>query len=154
MAQPCWHVAIALAGSACLLLAGCGGNAGGNSAEANRQTAIALKLAGIAYGQYLASHGGAPPQDVAAFRKYVESKLGELQANGVTSAEDLLVSPRDGQPLIVVCGKRLTPPDQPDAPWAVYEATGVDGKRMIASARGAVVELSPEEFAQQAPGAA
>ena len=152
MARSCCIVAIAFAGGACLVIAGCGSGAAAPS-DADQQTAIALKLAGIAYGDFLAAHRGAPPKDAAEFRTFLEARLADLQANGVKSADDLLISPRDGQPFVVVTGKRLAPPDQLDAPWALYEAAGVDGKRMIASARGIVVELTPHEFAQQAPGA-
>jgi hypothetical protein len=146
-------ISLAIAAGACLIVPGCGAAGVSDQAATNQQTAIALQLAGTMYGEYLARNRGVAPQDAAAVRTFIESRLSDLQANGVKSADDILISPRDGQPFVVVTGRILAPPDQLDAPWAVYEAKGVDGKRMIASARGVVVELSPEEFAQQAPGA-
>jgi hypothetical protein len=153
MAQSCRIRAAAIAAFASWLLAGCDRSIGSSVSDADRQTAIALKLAGIAYGEYLAANRGVPPKDAAALRKHIESRLPDLQANGVTNADELLTSPRDGEPFVVITGQRLAPPDDVDAPWALYEATGNDGKRMVGSARGVVVELSPEEFAKQVPGA-
>lgn len=153
MAQSCRIRAAALAAFVFWLLPGCNRSVGSSASDADRQTAIALKLAGIAYGEYLAANRGVPPKDAAALRKHIESRLPDLRANGVTSADDLLISPRDGEPFVVIVGQRLATPDDTEAPWALYEATGAGGKRMIGSARGVVVELSPEEFAQQLPGA-
>jgi hypothetical protein len=152
MALSCRNFSAAMVAGA-LLFEGCGRGGAPGVADADRQTAIALKLAGIAYGEYLATNRGAPPKDAAAFRRHIESTLPDLQVNGVKSADDLLISPRDGESFVVIVGQRIAPPDQTDAPWALYEARGAQGKRMIASARGVVVELSPEEFARQAPGA-
>jgi hypothetical protein len=147
------NISLALAAGACLSVAGCGAGGVSDQSAANQQTAIALQLAGTMYGEFLARNRGVAPQDAAVVRKYVESRLSDLQANGVKSADDILISPRDGQPFVWATGRILAPPDPLDSPWAVYEAKGVDGRRMIASARGVVVELSQEEFAQRVPGA-
>jgi len=147
------NISLALTAAACLVVVGCGGSGAPDLSGANRQTAIALKLAGTMYGDYITTNRGAAPKDSGAMRKYIESRLSDLSVNGVKKADDILISPRDGQPFVFVTGQTLAPPDQPDTPWAVYESTGVDGKRMIANTRGVVVELSPEEFAAQAPGA-
>jgi hypothetical protein len=152
MARSCRIPAAAMGLFAFWLLPGCNNSVGASVSETDRQTAIALKLAGIAYGEYLAANRGAPPKDAAALRKHIESRLPDLQANRVTSADDLLISPRDGQPFVVITGQRLAPPDDVEAPWVLYEATGAGGKRMVGSARGVVVELSPEEFVRQLPG--
>ncbi len=151
MAQSGRIIVMTLAAATCGLSIGCERGGGQAASERDRQTAIALKLAGVAYGEYLAANRGTPPKDVAALRRHIESRLPDLQVNGVKSADDLLISPRDGEPFVVISGALIAPPEQPDAPWALHEATGVDGRRMVGSARGVVVELSPEEFAQQFP---
>ncbi|RIK85351.1 MAG: hypothetical protein DCC67_04155 [Planctomycetota bacterium] len=63
--------------------------------------------------------------------------------------DGLLTSPRDGQPLVIVYGKRIAPKDSPNTPWAAYEQTGVDGKRMVAKVRGTVDELTTAEIDAQ-----
>jgi hypothetical protein len=132
-----------------LLAAGCGGSGAGGGSDA--QTTAVLRLTGIEYGSYLATHHGQPPKDAAAFRQYLESRLDQLAGYNVKSADDLLKSPRDGQPLVIISGKKVSAPDQADSPWAAYEQTGVAGKRMAVNVRGGVVDLTPEEFAQYVP---
>jgi hypothetical protein len=133
------------------LLLGCGG---GNTPapQSARETAVALKLAGQQYGEYLAANNGAPPKDLESFRKFIESRLADLVNYNVKSADDVLSSRRDGQPFALICGKKVVDPDQPDLLWAAYEQTGVDGNRLAANVRGGVVELSTEEFARRIRG--
>jgi len=138
-------------GVALIVAAGCGGGSGA-AGGSDEQTIAVLRLTGQEYGSYLAAHNGQPPKDAAAFRQFVESRLDQLTPYNVKSADDLLKSPRDGQPLVIVAGKVATAPDQKDFPWAAYEQTGVDGKRMAVNTRGGVVDLTPEEFAQYLPG--
>ena len=134
------------------LLIGCG-DASGPAPEAARETAVALKLVGLQYGDYMASNRGAAPKDLESYRKFVESRLADLANYNVKSADDILNSRRDGLPFTLICGKKILDPDQPDLPWAAYEQTGVDGKRLAANTRGGVVELTAEEFARRVPGA-
>jgi hypothetical protein len=136
-------------GAGLLLAAGCGGGSGASGSDA--QTTAVLRLTGIEYGGYLASHNGQPPKDAAAFRQFLESRLDQLAGYNVKSADDLLKSPRDGQPLVIIVGKKVSAPDQSDYPWAAYEQTGVDGKRMAVNVRGGVADMTPEEFAQHVP---
>jgi hypothetical protein len=111
-----------------------------------------MRIVADEYGEFLATHGGQPPADVAAMRTFLESRLPTLSADyDVKSPDDLLASPRDGQPLVIVCGKKIAPPDSPETPWAAYEQTGVDGKRLASGVRYGPVELTPEEFARQIP---
>lgn len=130
-------------------LVGCGGfGAGsGNDEQARRQ----LSLLADIYGDFLNGHGGAAPKDDAEFRAILPSYERRVKATA-GDVDALLTSPRDGQPFVIVVGKSIVPKDSPTTPWAAYESTGVDGKRLAAQVRGAVLELSPEEFAQQFPG--
>jgi hypothetical protein len=140
---------MAILGGFCL--AGCGGGNPGNLSDRDRETSVILRIVALQYGDYLTSHGGAPPKDQTAFRKYLDARLDDLAAYNVKSSDEILTSPRDGQPLVIVCGKRIASPDAPESPWAAYEQTGVDGKRMAVSIRGGSYELTPEEFARQVP---
>jgi len=137
-------------GSGLLLGAGCGGGSGAPTGS-DAQTQAVMRLTGIEYGGYLAAHNGQPPKDAASFRQYLESRLDQLADYNVKSADDLLKSPRDGQPLVIISGKKVSAPDQGDFPWAAYEQTGVAGKRMAVNVRGGVADMTPEEFAQHVP---
>jgi hypothetical protein len=95
------------------------------------------------YGDFLSANG-APPKDEAAFRAFLEERAAGLKRMNIGSIDELLTSPRDGQPLVIVYGKKLAPADSPNTPWAAIEQTGVDGKRMAAQVRGTVDELAPE----------
>ncbi len=140
-----WVVVVGLA------LPGCGNSK--VQPDGNERTArVILRILADEYGEYLATHGGQPPKDAAAMRNFIESRMATLTADfNVQSASDLLKSPRDGEPLVIVCGKRIAPPESPETPWAAYERTGVDGKRLASGVRYGPVELSPEEFSQQIP---
>jgi hypothetical protein len=50
----------------------------------------------------------------------------------------LLRTGRDGQPLVVIVGKKVENPERSPYPWAAYEKTGVDGKRLVSDTRGGV----------------
>jgi hypothetical protein len=110
-----------------------------------------LQVLGREYGRYLVDHNDAPPKDEAAFRAYLESQMTRLKSYGVKQVDDLLKSPRDGQPLTIVCGQRIAAPDQPDLVWAAFEQTGVDGKRLACNVRGGVEELDATAFQQRIP---
>jgi hypothetical protein len=111
------------------------------------QTRRSMSALASFYGDYLSANG-APPKDEAAFRAFLDERLQRIDRMKLGGVDGLLMSPRDGQPLVVVYGKRLAPPDSPNTPWAAFEQTGVDGRRMAAKVRGSVDELSSEEIAK------
>jgi hypothetical protein len=138
-----------LIGSAAVL--GCGEvspTGGGDEFQTRRM----LGMVATFYGDFLAERG-APPKDEATFRAFLQERSQQLERMKL-DVDGLLTSPRDGQPLVVVYGKRVAPADSPNTPWAAYEQTGVDGKRLAAQVRGQIVELTSDEIARQlqAPG--
>ncbi len=122
---------------------GCGGGSAATG-DADRSRA-AMRMVGIEYGRYLGANGGQPPADEAALRTFIEQQISRTPDYGVKSVDELLGASRDGQPLKIVVGKKVAPPDSPDMPWAAYEQTGVDGKRLVVNTRGAVTELPADE---------
>jgi hypothetical protein len=138
-------------GAAALLIGlaatlGCGGvspTGGGDDFQTRRM----LGLVATFYGDFL-SERGAPPKDEADFRAFLQERSKRLERMSL-SADELLTSPRDGQPFVIVYGKRVAPPDSPNTPWAAYEKEGVDGKRLAAQVRGQIVELTADEIAKQ-----
>jgi hypothetical protein len=111
-----------------------------------------MAILGREYGNFLNEHNNAPPKDEAAMRAYLQSRLGDLSAYGVKSEDDLLRAGRDGHPIQVIYGAKVAAPDRPEYPWAAYEQTGVDAKRLATDVRGGVHELDAEEFSKQFPG--
>jgi hypothetical protein len=129
-----------------LAITGCSSGNDFNAGSTERLTKVTMNVLSIIYGEYLDTHNGNPPKDIAEFRKYLESNAEDLKRYNVESLDQLLVSPRDGKPFVLICGKRSAPSDLPDMPWAAYEQNGIEGKRMAVQVRGGVHELTAEEI--------
>jgi len=136
-----------------LLSAGCGGGVSPTGGDADFQTRRSMSAVASFYGDYLSAHG-APPKDEAAFRAFLQERSKQIERMNIGGVDGLLKSPRDEQPLVVVYGKRIAPPDSPHMPWAAFEQTGVDGKRMAAQVRGSIEELTTEEIEKLQAGPA
>jgi hypothetical protein len=130
---------------ACVLTTAWVGCSGGAPGGDDQRVRAAMRMVGVEYSRYQSAHNGQPPPDEAAFRSFLDVQISKTPDYGVKSADELLTTTRDGQPLKVVYGKKAGPPDQPDTPWAAYEQTGVDGKRLVVNTRGTVVELASDE---------
>jgi hypothetical protein len=124
------------------------------SREEAAQEVSTLKPLVILYGQYVGQHRGQPPASEAEFKKFVESQGADtLRSFGVADADDLWVSPRDGQPYVVLYGPVAGPPGPGGQPVVAYESVGVGGKRYVASSLGAVEEVDEARFRELVPGA-
>jgi hypothetical protein len=63
--------------------------------------------------------------------------------------EKIVLSPRDGQPYILVGGLDISRvPSGGVLPVVAYERIGVDGKRQVIDLRGTIRLLTPEEFSK------
>jgi hypothetical protein len=142
-------MAVALTTSAFTL--GCGGGVSPTGGDADFQARRRLSTVASFYGDYLGAFG-APPKDQAAFRTFLDEREAGIKRMGVSGVDELLTSPRDSQPIVVIYGKKVAPPDSPNTPWACYEQTGVDGKQMAAQVRGEVKELAADEIAKLTAG--
>ena len=135
-------VAVLLFGS---VLVGC------NSPEANeevqRRGSNLQSLAGM-YRMYAAQHGGIPPPNEAAFKSFIQAQgLKHFEAFGITTVDDLFISPRDGKPYVVVYGGG--PEAMPDV--VAYEQEGAKTGRWIVSSMTVVAEVDDAEFQQMVP---
>jgi len=86
---------------------------------------------------------GKPPKDEKIFRDFFENdsaSVGRLKRIGVEqeSFGDILVSERDGQPFVVRWGAGGRDPA------VIFEAEGVDGKRMVAFFKP--IEIENDQF--------
>lgn len=135
-----WCLPLAAIGLAALL-AGCSGG----EASKPRETSHIKPLA-ILYGQYVGRHGGKPPADEAALKKFIDAQESMLQSFGVSDSAELFVSERDGQPYVVLYG-----PEAAGKSVVAYEQTGVGGMRYVADTLGAVQEVDEARFSQLVP---
>lgn len=125
-----------------LLLGGCTTKPQGIANSSEEQ----FRFLGRYYGEYLATHGGRAPEKEEAFLQYLQQFASYLQTRGIGQPSDLLISPRDRQPLRVLYGRDIIEDGPGGLPWIAYEQQGVNGKRFMIGARGVATEVSPEEF--------
>lgn len=85
------------------------------------------------------------PRSEEEFAKFVRDRGGKvLERFGANSVDELLTSPRDGKPYVVLFG----PPTSKEAQGIVaYESEGVDGKHEVGFDSGEIRELNAEQFA-------
>lgn len=109
-----------------------------------------FRTASTFYGMYQKEHRGQTPPDEQAFREFIESKQEILQKINKT-ADQLMTSPRNGEPLVFVYGKR--PPAGPGGiTYVAYEKVPVDGKRLVIGSRGVFEEMDDAQFKRTFPG--
>jgi len=134
-------------------ICGCRESVSPHGGDAEFQARRRLGAIASFYGDYLGEHGG-PPKDEAAFRAFLDQRSAGIERMDVGGVDGLLTSPRDGQKVAIVYGKRVAPQGAAGMPWAAYEQSGIDGKRLAVQVRGQVVELSADELSSQivAPG--
>jgi hypothetical protein len=98
-----------------------------------------LILIGSAYQQYTFTKGAAPtkPEDL-------KQQILELGGN-----DTVWISPRDGQPFVIMWNLDLRQPQTwaKSTPVLAYEKLGKNGKRLVRTVVGSVEELSAQEFA-------
>jgi hypothetical protein len=130
-------------------LVGCGGSSSSTGVKVEDYQSFRTALA--LYGMYQNEHAGKTPPNEEAFRAYVDSKQDVLQRVGKTT-DELLTSPRNGEPLVFVYGKK--PPMGPGGiTYFAYEKVPVDGKRLVIGSRGAFEEMDETQIKQFFPDA-
>ena len=106
-------IAAALLGAALVSAPGCGAD------ELDSPTAAKLRAVGNMYLDHAVGKGGAGP------------------------ADGLFRSDRDGEPFVVLYGKKIAGVSGTDAPLVAHEKAGKAGRRLVAFANGKV-ELADE----------
>jgi hypothetical protein len=110
-----------------------------------------LKLAAL-YSDFRGKNGR-PPGTMDELKSFAKRMGPEaLKQRGIENIDDAFTSPRDHQPY------KLAPPQPPKRGGppmpmvVVYESTGVDGKRMVASGvGGGAFELDEEKLREYVP---
>jgi hypothetical protein len=132
------------------LSGGCSGPGRSNQAEESSS----LKPLATFYGKFVNQHRGNPPGSEAEFKAFLkepknaESLRLEFQ---VADVDAMFVSPRDHQPYAVIYGSLPRLPGPGGAPVVAHEKTGIEGKRFVASALGAVEEVDETKFRGMVP---
>lgn len=123
-----------------LLLLGCGANA---KTQVNQSSHLRTLVA--LYNSASGQLGRAPASE-EEFKEFVQSKaMSTLEKMEIANVDDLLVSQRDGQPYVVIYGKR---PPGVRRDVIAYEQTGVDGVRQVGFDLGMIEDVPPEEFGE------
>lgn len=115
--------------------------------DQNDPSRIRMQSLAILYASYLNHNGGKLPASEAEFKKYISSTAKSyLAERGLTQIDDLFVSPRDGQALVVSYGAHKLVRGFSADPIVAHEKIGINGKRLVAFPSGAVLELDPVMF--------
>jgi hypothetical protein len=94
--------------------------------------------------------GRRPPASEAEFKQFVAKEGAPLlKEAGVTTVDDLFVSPRDSQPYVVHYGQEAA--KRLDRGYMIYERNGVNGRRLVGHRLGYVNEVDEAEFRELVP---
>jgi hypothetical protein len=116
-------------------LAGCGKSGAPEGGERPRLRTV------ISLYNMSRSDAGRPPANEEEFKAFITSKgAAAVERLEVKSADEILISERDGKPFVVMYGK---PQKGMDPDIIAYEQEGVDGKRQLGRGTG-LVELVDE----------
>jgi hypothetical protein len=132
------HAALALA----VTVAGCSGGAPSSEKQLPHAKAIA-----VLYFKAVSTLGRAPKSE-AEFKQVISQGTVDFDVLGVSTVDELFVSDRDNEPLVIIYGES----SKGASPGVVaYEQTGKDGKRLVATNNGQVVEADAARFGQLVP---
>jgi hypothetical protein len=81
------------------------------------------------------------PRDEQEFKQAIAKLQVNLEKRKAGSIDELFISERDGQPLVVIYGSGSV-----DSDVVVYEQNGVNGKRMVGHRIGMVEEVDESEL--------
>jgi len=103
-----------------------------------------FRALGVIYSQYMGKHQGKPPASKDQLAEFIASDgSGARKRFNVGDGVDLLMSPRDNQPLTLVATPK--PPLNGDCIVA-YETQGADGTQIAISAMGGVQVIPAAEL--------
>jgi hypothetical protein len=130
---------------ACLMgsVTSCGSSSTAPTGDARAAQGV-LKVLGIEYARFMAEHDGRPPKDRQEFAAFLEPRKDQIV--GLKEVEQLFVSPRDNEPLMIYYGKSPPLADDSGYPAVAREATGAAGKCLVANTRGGVKEMAFDQL--------
>ncbi|MBA4068220.1 MAG: hypothetical protein C0501_31865 [Isosphaera sp.] len=126
--------------AAVLAVPGCG------SDDLDSPTAARLRAVGNMYLDYAVAKKGQGPDAEGPFKAHIRGKPDQVLAPaGIDRKEvdGLFASDRDGEPFVVLYGRKIAGVSGTDAPVVAHEKTGKGGRRLVVFANGKV-ELADE----------
>jgi hypothetical protein len=126
--------------------------------KAVRDAETHIQDAGKIFMKYMQKNRGAGPSNEKQLADFLKSlPQAELEATGIKDRENVLISPRDNQPYGVVPNQsmmRMSGKSDGGTPVALYEKTGVGGKRYVLFLMGGgFTEMNDEQFRKAVPAA-
>ena len=139
-----WHVLVVSLSLTAGLGCGSAETAGGGMPDDSN-----IRPLTMLYVSYV-NRQGQPPASEAEFKRYLAER-GEalLQSEGVSSPDELFISPRDNEPYVLGYGKDADKLMRRGI--VVYERTGVGGRRLVGYRGGFVNEVDDAEFRKLVP---
>lgn len=134
----------AAAAAVLVSFSGCGGDDGLNSPTAKKLTSVSTL-----YLDYAVGKAGAGPPNDAALKKHIKGLYASVLAHhGIdpNNLDDLFKSERDGQPFVVLYGTSVTSVSANSKQVIAHEATGKNGKRLVATAGMKVLSVTDAEL--------
>jgi hypothetical protein len=126
---------------------GCGSQEAGTGAGADPSR---IKELATLYTSFMNRHAGRPPATESEFKQYVVERGEPLfKSAGVSTADELFVSPRDNEPYVILYGNEAA--KLISRGIVVHERTGVGGRRLIGYRIGSIEELDDAEFRKLVP---
>lgn len=122
---------------------GCGTASSTSPGDARAARGV-LKVLGVEYARFAAEHNGRPPADKEELTAFLQTRKDHIP--GLNDVEQLFVSPRDNQPLVVFYGNAMPPADDSGIPLIARETTGADGNCLVANTRGGVEEMAIDQL--------
>lgn len=128
-----------------ILIAGCGRSV--TQAQASSPATLRMSVLAGLYSQFATSSNGGLPTDEKRLKEFMKTPDGKAYlAKQGSAADDLFVSLRDGQPLVLTYSISSTASSASTNRIVAYEKTGLNGKRLVALLSGTVVEVDQETF--------
>ena len=138
---------LALIVTLCITCTGCESSEG-TVASADPQ----FRSVGRLLLEYSRANGGKYPASQDDFVEYLGANRSRLGIADDVDIQSLLVSPRDGKPLVIVPGDQVGPTGPSSVmPIVAFESEGVDNLRKTITARGGVFEIESSEIEQIFP---
>jgi hypothetical protein len=126
---------------------GCG--SGVQQLDKNDPSRIRMQSLAILYASYLNHNGGKLPASETELKNFMlATGKTYLAERGINKIDDLFVSQRDGQPLVVSYGAHKLVRGFTADPIVAHEKAGLNGMRLVAFPSGAVLELDTEMFSK------
>ena len=100
---------------------------------------------------YARTQGGAYPESKEEFLEYLEANRSYWTDDPSVNAGDLLVSPFDRKPVVIVPNDQIGPTGPDGYRIVAFESEGSGNERYVVNERSGVVAMESEELSRMFP---